>query len=582
MMSSETKNLFRGLRQVFCMILCFGLLFLQFPVSARAAELTFTLEQARALALAGSREYRKIKTTLNLKQAEYADAVKSIWMKQKDMMTFRWTPLLSFQFPEWPDLADSYDWQYKPVQIQNEITGLVHELNDIKYEVIEEASILFTDAYIIQEKLAFTEERMEKLEDSIQRTEWKFKLGESSLADLETLNKSREKITGELSLLMHNADTAWDKLAKRTGLDTPGNHGLSGYHLEDPLISAKADRTILADLTGYTLKNDQTYYEAQLQSKLGKLSLELNERLMRQQYGGKMDGIQAFLNQVKQGQEIEEDVFKDAYDRFLETVDRPWNGSLNILFLKIPKEWFKGSLDGVRYIEDEPYALYTAALEYTDLLEEEENARSELTGQVTESFEAMLSAGNAYRNLEASAEKEEGLLEKNQALNQLGKLTLEELKLEQESYEELQIQVMDALAEYSRLLYSFDRLTCGGFTRYLNGETLDVSAASGGESYLEEEPQEASYYIRSIIEEQMFELGVSFPEGFTPEITDFELWVNGVRIGERTPVSVPIRHLTLALDGIDTALIRLFNHDELVLECEIETMVSTAPLFGAG
>lgn len=581
-MPLKTKKSFLACRRAFCMILCFAIICLKFPVPSRAAETALTLEQARVLALAGSKEYQKIKTKLSLEQAKYTDAVKSIWMKQKDMMTFRWTPLLTFKFPEWPDLADSYEWQYKPVQIQSEINAMMHELNDTKYGIIEETSLLFTDAYVIQEKLAFTEERLEKLEDTIQKTEWKLKLGEASSSDLDTLYKSREKITGELSMLKHNADTAWDKLAGRTGLDAAGTNGLSGYHLENPLAWAKADRNILAGLTDYTLKNNQAYYEAQLDSKLGKLSLELNERLMKKQYGRKMDGIQVFLNQAKQGQEIEEDVFMDAYGRFLETVDKPWSGSLKILFLRIPKEWFKGSLDGVRYIEDEPYALYTAALEYADLLKEEENVRSELAGQVAESFEAMISAGKAYRSLEESAEEEAGLLEKNQALNQLGKLTLEELKLEQESYDELQIQVMDALAEYSRLLYSFDRLTCGGFTRYLNGEDLDMTASSGGESYLEREPQEASYYIRTIIEEQMFELGISLPDGFTPEITDFELWVNGVQIGERTPAAESIRHLTLALDGIDTAFIRLYNSDELVSECEIETMVSTAPLFGAG
>lgn len=578
-MSLERKNTLMEYRRIFCVSLCLGILFFQPPTVVSAAEITLTLEQARALALSGSSEYGKIKKKLNLQQVKYADAVKSIWMKQKDMMTFRWSPLLSFHFPEWPDLADSYDWQYKPVQIQSEITALMHELNDTKYEVVEDTSILFTDAYVIQEKLSFIEERLENLEETIKKTEWKLKLGEALPADLDTLNKSREKITGELSLLKHNADIAWDKLAKRTGLDAPAVNGLSGYHLENPLISAKADRNILSDLTDYTLKNDQAYYEAQLHSKLGKLSLELNERLMKKQYGRKMDEIQIFLNQAKQGQELNEDAFKTAYDRFLETVDKPWNGSLHILFLKIPKEWFKGSLDGVRYIEDEPYALYTAALEYTDLLTEEENIRGELTGQVTESFEAMASAGNAYRNLKKSADEEETLLEKNQLLNQIGRLTLEELRAEQESYEELQIQVMDALAEYSRFLYSFDRLTCGGFTRYLNGESLDVHAASGGESYLEEELQEASYYIRCIIEEQMFELGISIPEGFSPEITDFELWVNGVQIGERTPASEPIRHLTLALDGIDTALIRLYSNEELIRDCEIETMVSTAPLF---
>ena len=275
-MPLKTKKSFLACRRAFCMILCFAIICLKFPVPSRAAETALTLEQARALALAGSKEYQKIKTKLSLEQAKYTDAVKSIWMKQKDMMTFRWTPLLTFKFPEWPDLADSYEWQYKPVQIQSEINAMMHELNDTKYGIIEETSLLFTDAYVIQEKLAFTEERLEKLEDTIQKTEWKLKLGEASSSDLDTLYKSREKITGELSMLKHNADTAWDKLAGRTGLDAAGTNGLSGYHLENPLAWAKADRNILAGLTDYTLKNNQAYYEAQLDSKLGKLSLELN------------------------------------------------------------------------------------------------------------------------------------------------------------------------------------------------------------------------------------------------------------------------------------------------------------------
>ena len=75
-----------------------------FLISSEGAEgKTLTLSQAVALATGVSREYKTTRSKIFLKQAEYEEAVKSIALKKKNMATFRWTPLLSFKFPEKAD-----------------------------------------------------------------------------------------------------------------------------------------------------------------------------------------------------------------------------------------------------------------------------------------------------------------------------------------------------------------------------------------------------------------------------------------------------------------------------------------------
>ena len=101
-----------------------------------------------------------------------------------------------------------------------------------------------------------------------------------------------------------------------------------------------------------------------------------------------MAGIEPYVRQAKAGEEIDGDSFKASYDAFLKKIEDPWTGAIKILFIRIPKEWFKGSLDGVRYIEDEPYALYSAALEYQDKRAEQASLRHELEASVGEQFEA--------------------------------------------------------------------------------------------------------------------------------------------------------------------------------------------------
>ena len=544
-----------------------------------AGESVLTLEQARSLALDNSGTYRDIETKITLEEVKYTEAVKAAALKKKDMSTFRWSPLLSFQFPEQPDLADSYEWQYEPVRIQCEITSLKHEKDDLKYEIIEEVSTLYADAYVSQMEAELTEERKKELDNEAERIKIKRKTGQASEEDTDTIQKLAEKLDSELSIQLRELQTAKKKLSEVTGLDIS-----TGYRFEDPLVTTELERSALEGMKAHALENDHACYEAKLDTKLALLSLETNERLMDSWYGRKMDVIRSYITQAKAGEEIDQEAFKSAYDSFMEKIEQTWEGSIRILFIKIPKEWFKGSLDGVRYIEDDPYVLLTDTLEYMDKKNEEESVKKALEENISDSFEALVTARNSYESLKKSSEDQEEALGKTKVLNKIGKVPYKEYLEEKQSFEELKADMLEALKEFNSLLYSFDRLTCGALTEYTSGDAK-VKVKYEEMTVLGKEEQEGetyklSYYIRTKVEDNLFVFGISVPANDDRGITSYELWVNGTRIGERTEAGKELRHLALVLDGIDKAEVRLYAEEDLLYFCEIDPTVFEGELKG--
>lgn len=553
---------------LFCISILLEVCFVSQP-PVYGADKLFTLSQAQNLALSKNKSYKRVKSKISMQQVKYAAAVKSIQLKKKNMSTFRWTPLLSFKFPEKADLADEFQWQYKPLQIQTQISSLTHQLQDTKYQVLEKVSVWYVQAYACQEKITFSKERMTALQDAIARNSIRVKLGEAKQADVDKMQNSLHRLEKDISLYQRNLTSMQRKIGDLTGMDLT-----TGYRLTDPLVTAEISRDMLEGLLEHTLETDQSYYEAKMTTQLSLTSVNLNQALMNKQYGSKMNLLKPYLDQAKQGEEIDQDSFKSAYDQFLIDIDAPWQGKKRILFIRIPREWFKGAISGVRYVEDDPYALYTAALDYEDAFQEQNNLKKELTDRVRDSFEGLVTARNAYQSLLETQAEEQSELKQAMVRNQVGELSYEELKTLQESYEETQLACMDSLASYSELLYAFDRLTCGGITSYLKGESLAVEAVLGGDSFLEEEAAVgAFYYIQTKVEDNMFVFGISIPEDFGIEITDYELWVDGTKIGERVATDAQIHHLALSLEDPQKVAVHLYRGETLVDEVEIDPQI---------
>ena len=535
---------------------------------------TLTLDMAKKSGLANSPEYEKLKSQLNIKEVSLTQAIKSIKLKQKNMSTFRWTPLLSFKFPEKPDLSEAYEFQFKPVEIQAEIDTVKHQMTDQALAVYEEVSNLYVDIVVLEDTISFNEERLEAMETTLSKNRLKLKLGQATQSDIDTMEKSIQTLNDKIASDKRSLEADKKKLSTAIGMDVT-----TGYSFVNPFVDADIKRSQLKELTQYTLDRDENYYEVSMNATTSLISLRTNYNLMSGQYGSKMSYISEYVNQAIAGQKINGTAFKKKYEEFLKAIDAPWQGKIRILFIRIPKEWFKGQISGIRYVEDEPYALYEAALEYQDALLEKENEKQSLTQQVEDSFNNLVSMRNAYTALAEETESAEAALKKEEILNRLGELTYEEYKSSLDDYEDLQNEMLEALALYSQTLYSFDRLTCGGVTALLEGTGADLSTGAGGESYVDEEYADgACYYIEPIIQEQEFRLGVSIPDDFEVEITHFELWCDQTQIGSRTEIDKSIRHLALAVDNVSEVKLRFYNGDEFVDDCVIDPDTYSGPL----
>lgn len=531
---------------------------------------TIDISVIKSAALYQSAAYEQVENKLELAQAKYVQSVKKLKLKEENQRSFRWSPLLNFKLPEKPDLADEFDYTYTPLALQSEIDQLEHERGDTVYAVYEAVELNFVEAYRLQEMIAFNEERLDAARRTLQKNRAGFAVGQAKESDITAMEQKVDRLEKTIAADMRSLSAVTEKLGNQTGLN------LSSYTFVSPYVDAKMDRQMLESLIEYTLDHSDTYYKAQCAAGNALLSLNTNYDLMKKQYGAaNMSLIDTYVNQVKNGEKVSTRAFKSAYNRLLTAVDDPWRGNFKILFIRIPKVWLKGAIDGVRYVEDEPLALYESAIEYQNARAEETAAKNEITGQVKDTFENYVSAKNACVNIRESIDRKKEELEKGAALNALGQMTFEEYQEVQEEYESLQADYLQAQADYSGILYSFNRLTCGRVKDFFTGDGMGMTVGEGGTSYVvADEGEGVYYYIRTLASGTAFELGIDVPEDYDEvSITDFELWVRlgteQVQVGGRIPVDGRLKHLQLDIGSVDRVFIRLYNGGEFIDDCDI-------------
>ena len=304
----------------------------------QAASSTLSLTQAKAMALANSDSYNRIKSRISLKEVSYKQAVKSIQLKIKNKTTFRWTPVLSFKFPEKLNFEDESNMVYKPAQIQNDITNMKHDLVDEVFGIYESTEQAFLKVYICQETVAFEEERLGELEKTLEKNKGRLLLGLATQSDVESIEKNLESVKQKLAQDKKNFENAKEKLSDLVHIDVT-----TRYNFAEPYITAEIPRSEVESLVTYTLANDQSYYEAKMATQLCLLQLDANYGLLKNQYGSKMNLISSYIQQVKNGQKIDSAAFKISYDKFLQKIDEP-NGELKLVARALlPSEIVEGT-----------------------------------------------------------------------------------------------------------------------------------------------------------------------------------------------------------------------------------------------
>lgn len=570
-----TKNnkFFRRMISIFLVIAVIIGIVLK-PVDVEAKRNTLTLSAAKSMGLAYSSSYQLLQSKIELAKVQYEQAVESLRLKEKNQKSFRWTPLLSFKFPEQPNLTDAYEYQYKPLQMQSQIDSLEHELDDKVYEIYYNIESLYTKIYILQERISYNEKRLSQYQKTLAKNKVRLASGSASQTDIDNIQSKINSVNSQLSSDMSSIAASKNKLSDLIGIDVR-----NGYTFTSPLVDGDISRNKLQEMIDYTLEHSHTYYLAKVATNNALLSLNTNYSLMKNQYGTDMSILDGYINQVKNGEKINSAAFKLKYNEFLKKIDEPWTGYKKILFIKIPKEWFKGEIDGVRYVEDEPYALYECALEYQDAIKEQESTKKEIEDSITDAFENYISVRKTVISLKEQIKDKKTELDKAKKLNLLGNMTYEEYQAVADEYEQLQMDLISSMGDLSELLYSLNRQTCGMVDRLLGSTSVSVDIAGGGYSYaVENEGSGVYYYIHQLASESAFDFGLTVTEDCDVELTHFELWVDGTQIGKRTALEGTIRHLSLDLQGTERVFVRIYNNDEFVDDCDINPAIYSAKL----
>lgn len=548
-----------------------------FDTQTKAVDLpkTISLIQAKKLAIKNSKALEKLEIQLDAKMAARSSAIKSLAVREHNLRTFRWSPLLSLKFPQDPNLSQLLDFNYKPIQIQYEIDKLMHKYFDTKIAEYEKVINLYVDIVVYEKRIAFNEKRYAAMEATLRKNRAKFLLGDATKTDVESMEKALKALSKTLAADGRALLSAKRKMSNILKLDVT-----SRYQFQDPFLEAQIDRALLPDLIQYTLDNDDTYYDLCIDETAAKISLEYNYRYLMSHYSPKYTLlIMQYLLAALKNEEFDQKAFYNNYKKFVNTVNEKWEGHIWIIFFKLKKEWFQGEIDGDRFIQDDPYGAYTSALDYRDAVEARVQGAQDLSDAVTDAFDNYVSVKSAYESYVEQVDEEEEKLEKARILNEAGELEYVEFKEQLDSYEELQNSMLDSMKTYTQTLISFDRLTCGGISAYLGDLIGDFEAGTGGESFVDPVYAEGAYYtIKPIIQQEQFELRVFFPENYDINVTDFELWIDDVQVGKRMPVDSPVRHLTFDLYSVEKAFIRFYEEDSFVDDVEIDPLASEGPL----
>ncbi len=539
-------------------------------LNAKKNQKTIKLSTCRSLALENSDVRDSAQDKVYSTEAKRDSSIKALKLKKKHLTTFSWSPLLNFHFPEKLTEAQKSDFEYKPRQLQSDVDVAQHNLQDKTFEVNEKTNALYVEIVSLQENIAFNESRLLSLEDGLARNKAKLKTGDANQADVDKLEKKVQSTTEKIAADRRTLEADLKKLSKMINLDVT-----TGYNFEKPYVEAKIDRESLDTLITYTEDRDETYYEACANATTAKLQLSINYDLMKSYYGKDIKIIQDYVNQALNDQEISKKAFKKAYKDFLKQIDSYWEGEykIKIIFftIKFPKLYLKGSLDGSRWIEDDPNILEENVLDYISAHNDEVAAREELDQSVTDTFNNYVSIKNSYEKSLKDVDEMGKDLEQYAIKNKMGEMTFEEYSDAQDQYEELQNSMHDTMKLYTDTLYSFDRLTCGGISALLEGTDADMHTAVVGESYVDKNSSKVQYYLKPIIQREMFSLSIFVPDGFTGEITDFEFWCDNEMIGERTPKDKELRHLMLTTENVEKTFIRFYNGEEFVDDCEFDS-----------
>lgn len=544
------------------------------PYCLHAAPKTLTLNDAVLFGINNSQGIKDTKTDITKKKIalrEAKDAIKDIRRKES---TVKFSLLFNIKFPEKHGLPKEIELIMKVPTLENELMELNKKLEFETLNSRFKAESTFFDTVELMNSVNLNTNILENDKKTVKRIKVDYKKGKASKKDYDTIIKETEKQKAKLQNEIMQFENSKKKLSDILGIDVS-----TGYSFSNELPRIFLDRSRLSYATDFSISKDYELFKASQATKIANRKLQELRQIYNDRWGSKVGIIDKELS--KSGP-LDVNSFLDKYMTALANIEEPWLGSykISLLFftISIPKEWFKGDLDGIRYFEDQKYALFLALLDREKAKTEEEKTKKELVKKLEDAYLALKAYESAYNlSLKISQSAKEAY-NSAKIQNALGKLTFTELEGIKADAENAESSIFSSLIKYNKAYSAFRFYSSNAVEKFEgNSGIITSSQFESGDSYDSSSAeastgsQKPTWYISVPITDYKFYFGLRIPVKSGINATHFELYTSdGEQIGQRVKITETIDHLPIAFKDSEKLILKLYNKDEHIFNAEID------------
>ncbi len=552
--------------KLLALALCAAIISLSISGEAFAAptERTLSLEQAVALTLKNSDKLQNVTVSKVKKQIQLKQANAAVADTRRRESTVRFSLLFNIKFPEKHAMPKEIELLTKIPDIQSEIKLLNMEYNDAVLAETADCEQQYYTTVFKAYDTEFCENMLKQAREGFDRIKLSYARGEAKKSDVEYMQKQVSDAEAALKKAKTSYESAKKKLSGIIGTDVTKGYA---FRCELPSVDLKASD--LEKIQRYAEKNDYTYQKALEQKNAADSRTQTVKSVYSGRYGGDASSVMSYINSCRaRGEKIDYEVFIQKYNQFLTKIEEPWAGSyvINLLFFKIyiPKEWFKGTYSGERYLEDERYALFVSLTELDEAEQQRKSALNELMTALSDGFDALLESKAAYDSAgsflakmqrdyaDALRDNMAGLAEYTELYDK--KIALME---QQKSIYEMRTDLAKSISSYNRQSanYLADKVLKTGNPALISYE----DGISSGEMTDGSVP---SWYVNILGASYKCEFGVKIPDSY--DVTHYELYSDsGVKIGEKTEIGKTTTKISTVYADTSLLTLKFYNEDTL-------------------
>lgn len=529
------------------LLLIFNLIFVAF------GETLLDIDTCRRMTLENSFELKSVKMDLIKKDIEKNQAIEGIKDIRKKESTVRFSLLFNIEFPEKHGMPKEIKLVMKIPQIEREISVLKEKYKYEQIKAINSLDMLYFDILLKEYEIENYGKLLEESNKALEVNNFRVATGLGDPEDIKYLEKSYGDLEKEYRTALMDYQNKKENMGKLIGIEINENHKFD----DSALIIASVEREDLKDILNFALSKDFNLFKEKKETELAIRNVKEISSIYKKQFSSKVNVLDSQLRKS----EIDIDTFYEKYKEALDNIDSPWRRyyKINMLFftIKIPYRWFQGEYDGLRYFEDEKYALFLAVVDREKQIKKEEDARDKFVQSVRNNYNNLKNSEIAYLTAKEQMIKAEEDYNNKADLNKIGRLSLQELDKASKEFVNSQNSLYSLLIDYNKSLSSFNFQVSGYLDKYFGNESVEKFDLESGISNKVDEGVN-TWYVKNSIDDYKFTFGIRL--GDDSDYTHYELYTNqNYRVGEKVEIDKEISHLPIAFENASSFYVKLYS-----------------------